>query len=94
MEVFPNCNDPVILPPHLGPGPAMHSYIIIINDPNPGIKVMLMSLANGTCLERAMSALEARIQSQNDLNKMEKGLEIRRVQVHADKSDMIHDSVR
>lgn len=48
---------------------------------------MLMPLATGTCLGRAVSTLEARIQSQNDLNKMEKGLAIRRVQVHADKCD-------
>lgn len=45
---------------------------------------MLMSLANGTCLGRAVSTLEARIQSQNDLSKMEKGLTICKVQVYAD----------
>lgn len=36
---------------------------------------------------RAVSTVEARIQSQNDLNKMEKGLAICRVQVLADKCD-------
>lgn len=48
---------------------------------------MLISLASGTCLGRAVSALEARIQSQNDLNRMKKGLAICRMQVHADKCD-------
>lgn len=51
---------------------------------------MLMSLANGTRLGGAASALEARIQSQNALDKMEEVLAKCRVQVHAGKCQVLY----
>lgn len=48
-----------------------------------------MSLANGTRPGGAASALEARIHSQNALDKMEKGSAKCRVQVHVGKCQVL-----